>query len=69
MLVEGLLTYHITNVEKLIQNLGHDNLVTNIQNITKAEMSKIFASIHLEQISSITFNEIHNNNVEDDDID
>jgi len=58
MLVEGLLTYHIFDVELLVRNLGIDHLVENIQNVTKAEMSKIFAAIHLEQISSITFDEI-----------
>jgi len=48
MLVEGLLTYHIFDVELLVRNLGIDHLVENIQNVTKAEMSKIFAAIHLE---------------------
>jgi len=48
MLVEGLLTYQIFDVELLVMNMGVDVLVENIQNITKAEMSKIFSSIHLE---------------------
>ena len=54
MLVEGLLTYQITNVEKLIQNIGPEKVVESLQNVSKAEISKIFSAIHLEQISSIS---------------
>jgi len=64
MFVEGLLTYHIFDVELLVKNMGIDQLVVNIQNITKAEMSKIFSSIHLEQISSITYEEVTKKDVD-----
>jgi len=57
MLVEGLLTYHIVDAEKTVRNIGVENVLVNIENITKAEMSKLFAAIHLEQISSITYDE------------
>lgn len=57
MLVEGLLTYQVTDAEKLIKNMGAENLVRSIKDITKAELARVFAIIHLEQISSITYNE------------
>jgi len=58
MFVEGLLTYKIVDAEKTVRNIGVDKVVENIQNITKAEMSKLFSAIHLEQISSITYDEV-----------
>ena len=60
MMVEGLLTYQVADVEKMIQNIGADKLIESIQNVTKAEISKIFSAIHLEQISSISHEEAIN---------
>ena len=54
ILVEGLLTYQIVDVEKAVQNIGPEKLVECLQNVSKAEISKIFSAIHLEQISSIS---------------
>lgn len=58
MLVEGLLTYQITDAEKLIKNMGPESLVRSITDITKADLARVFATIHLEQISSVSYNEI-----------
>lgn len=52
MLVEGLLTYQVVDVTKLINNLGDQDLVRTLQDTTKAELSKVFSGIHLEQIST-----------------
>ena len=62
MTVEGLLTFQIADVEKMLYNLGaqNDKLIASIQNVTKAEISKIFSAIHLEQISSISHEEAIN---------
>jgi regulator of protease activity HflC (stomatin/prohibitin superfamily) len=62
MTVEGLLTFQIADVEKMLHNLGADQgkLIGAIQNVTKAEISKIFSAIHLEQISSISHEEAIN---------
>ncbi|AYV81013.1 MAG: SPFH domain / Band 7 domain containing protein [Harvfovirus sp.] len=58
--VFGLLTYQITDVEMLVGNMGVDNLVRSIEDITKAELARVFATIHLEQISSVAYNEAFN---------
>lgn len=60
MLVEGLLTFQVVDVEKLIQNIGPEKLNETLQNVSKAEISKIFSAIHLEQISSISRDEAVN---------
>lgn len=52
MLVEGLLTYQVVDVEKLIKELGDRDLLRAIQDVTKAELSRVFSTIHLEQIAS-----------------
>jgi regulator of protease activity HflC (stomatin/prohibitin superfamily) len=52
MLVEGLLTYQVESVETLIYQLGDRDLKNSIEDVTKAELSRVFAAIHLEQISS-----------------
>jgi len=51
LLVEGLLTYQVVDVEQLIHQLGDQDLQRAIQDITKAELARVFASLHLEQIS------------------
>jgi len=55
LLVEGLLTYQVTDVERLINQLGERGLLHSIQDCAKAELARVFAALHLEQISSATF--------------
>jgi regulator of protease activity HflC (stomatin/prohibitin superfamily) len=52
MLVEGLLTYQVVNVELLIKQLGDQDLLRAITDVSKAELSRVFSAIHLEQLSS-----------------
>jgi len=52
MLVEGLLTFQVTDVAKLIHQLGEQDLLRAIQDITKAELARVFANIHLEQLAA-----------------
>jgi hypothetical protein len=52
MLVEGLLTYQVVDVEKLINEIGDSSLLRAITDVTKAELSRVFSSIHLEQIAA-----------------
>jgi hypothetical protein len=52
MYVEGLLTFQVSNVEKLVYQLGATQLMKAIEAITEAEMVRVFAALHLEQISS-----------------
>jgi len=52
MLVEGLLTYQVVDVELLIKQLGDRDLLRSITDVSKAELSRVFSAIHLEQISS-----------------
>jgi len=54
MLVEGLLTYQVVDVAKLIHQLGEKDLLRAIQDITKAELARVFATIHLEQLAAGT---------------
>jgi regulator of protease activity HflC (stomatin/prohibitin superfamily) len=49
---EGLLTYQIVNPVLLTKNMGVDDVERALQDITKAELAKVFASIYLEQLSS-----------------
>jgi regulator of protease activity HflC (stomatin/prohibitin superfamily) len=52
LLVQGLLTYQIFSVQTLVYQLGDKDLRRAIEDVTEAELSKVFAAIHLEQISS-----------------
>jgi len=52
MLVEGLLTYQVVNVELLIKQLGDMDLLRAITDVSKAELSRVFSALHLEQLSS-----------------
>jgi regulator of protease activity HflC (stomatin/prohibitin superfamily) len=52
MLVEGLLTYQIEDVEKLTREIGEVDVLRSIEDITKAELSRVFASVHLEQLAT-----------------
>jgi len=50
LLVEGLLTFKVDDVEKLIHELGDRDLVRAVEDVTKAELSRVFATVHLEQL-------------------
>jgi len=50
LLVEGLLTFKVDGVEKLIHELGDNDLVRAVEDVTKAELSRVFATVHLEQL-------------------
>jgi len=52
LLVQGLLTYQVVDVAKLITQLGETDLQRAIMDTTKAELARVFAGIHLEQISA-----------------
>jgi len=52
MTVEGLLTYHVNDVEKLLHHMGAKDLLLSIENSTKAELTKLFAELNLEAINS-----------------
>jgi regulator of protease activity HflC (stomatin/prohibitin superfamily) len=52
MFVEGLLTFQVIDVERLITELGDSDLLHTIKDITKAELARVFSGIHLEQVAS-----------------
>jgi len=52
MYIEGLLTFKVVDVEKLIKELGERDLRRSIEDVTKAEIARAFSGVHLEQISS-----------------
>jgi len=52
LIVQGLLTYQVIDVAKLITQLGETDLQRAITDTTKAELARVFAGIHLEQISA-----------------
>jgi len=56
MYVEGLLTYQVSDVRKLMYQL-QTPLEKAIESVTKAELSRVFAALHLEQISSAVIKE------------
>ena len=58
MLIEGLLTYQVMDVAKLIKNVDIKSLNKYLEEIMKADLTKVFSTIHLEQISSSTYGEI-----------
>lgn len=47
-----LIFWQVVDVERLVKELGERDLVRTIQDVTKAELARVFAAIHLEQISS-----------------
>ena len=61
MLVEGLLTYQVINVAKMIKNVEIKSVNKYLEEIMKADLTKVFSTIHLEQISSSTYNEMKGN--------
>jgi len=52
LLVQGLLTYQVVDVARLITQLGENDLQRAIMDTTKAELARVFSGIHLEQISA-----------------
>lgn len=52
LIVQGLLTYQVVDVGKLVTQLGETDLQRAITDTTKAELARVFAGIHLEQISA-----------------
>jgi regulator of protease activity HflC (stomatin/prohibitin superfamily) len=56
---EGLLTYQIVDPVLLTKNMGADDVERALQDTTKAELAKVFASVQLEQLSGIRATEIN----------
>jgi len=52
MLVEGLLTFQVVDVQILVRGLGDRDMLRAVQDVTKAEITRVFAGIHLEQIAA-----------------
>jgi len=52
LLVQGLLTFQVVDVARLITQLGENDLQRAITDTTKAELARVFSGIHLEQISA-----------------
>jgi len=50
--VEGLLTFQVTDPAILIKQLGERDLLQAVSQTTKAELCRVFSSVHLEQIST-----------------
>ena len=61
MLIEGLLTYQVIDVAKLIKSVDYRLLNKYLEEIMKADLTKVFSTIHLEQIASSTYNEMKSN--------
>jgi regulator of protease activity HflC (stomatin/prohibitin superfamily) len=52
MIVEGLLTFQITDPHLLMQKIGVTNLIPSIENMGRAELSRVFSTLHIEDITS-----------------
>jgi len=50
LLVQGLLTFKVEGVEKLIHEFGSTEIRRAVQDVTEAELSRVFATVHLEQL-------------------
>ena len=61
MLIEGLLTYQVIDVAKLVKNVDIKNLNQYLEEIMKADLTKVFSTIHLEQIASANYGEMKKN--------
>ena len=59
MLVEGLLTYQVDDVGKLIKNIDYTYLNKYLEDVMKADLTKVFSTIHLEQIASTNYSEMN----------
>lgn len=64
MLVEGLLTYQIIDVAKMIKNVDVNVIGKYLEEMMQADLTKVFSTIHLEQISSTNYSEMR----KDDDM-
>ena len=58
MLVTGLLTYQIVDVARLIKNVEIKLLNKYLEDIMKADLTKVFSTIHLEQFSKANYDEL-----------
>ena len=61
MFVTGLLTYQIIDVQRLIKNVDIKLLNKYLEDVMKADLTKVFSTIHLEQISSVNYDELKKN--------
>lgn len=61
MLVTGLLTYQVQDVARLVKNVEIKSLNRFLEDVMKADLTKVFSTIHLEQISSTTYSELKKN--------
>jgi len=52
MLVEGLMTYVVVDPLTVVKKIGYKPLLAALTNTAKAELSRIFANLHMEQITS-----------------
>jgi len=50
--LKGLLTYQVIDPIKVVNKIGSNQLLTAITNVSKAELSRVFGTLHMEQISS-----------------
>lgn len=50
--VQGLLTYQVVDVERLVLQLGSGNLKRSLTDVVKAEFARVFSTLHLDEISS-----------------
>jgi len=48
--IKGLLTYQVVDVEKLVRFLGATDLVHTLEDVVKAEITSVFANVHLEAL-------------------
>ena len=55
MLIQGLLTFQVSDVEQLIHSLGTADLSHSVLNATASEISREMCSIHLEQLTSSSY--------------
>jgi len=55
--VTGLLTFQVDNPGRLIEQLGQRDILQAVTQITKAEISRVFSTIHLEHISTAQMNQ------------
>jgi regulator of protease activity HflC (stomatin/prohibitin superfamily) len=54
LLVQGLLTFRVVDLEQLIHQLGESDIHRSLQDVTRAELARCFSTVHLEEISSAT---------------
>jgi len=49
--IQGLLTFQLKDVVKLMRELGSNDMMRALQDVTKGALAQTFAGLHLEQIS------------------